>query len=182
MTEDTHPPAAPEIEMQEEDLRKLHVPSLPMLFVTWGGCGFMRPAPGTWGSLGALPIGIILYITLGVPGLAVAAALLFALAVPCIDRLEASGRLTEHDSPMIVIDEVVGQWIALLPVFALNGLDIYGVIGAVMLFRFFDITKIWPACRIDRTFKGGLGVMADDVVAGFYAALIMIGYALAGSG
>jgi phosphatidylglycerophosphatase A len=84
-----------------------------------------------------------------------------------------------HDSGMIVIDEVAGVWIALLA--AVGQHNIY-IVAAFMLFRFFDILKPFPVGWLDRNLKGAAGVMMDDLMAGVYAALTMIGiqYALAG--
>ncbi len=75
-----------------------------------------------------------------------------------------------HDSKMIVIDEVAGQWIALIPA-ALNP---YLIIVAFIAFRFFDILKLWPVSFFDKKVKGAAGVMGDDIVAGLYAAAIVI--------
>ena len=72
-----------------------------------------------------------------------------------------------HDSKMIVIDEVAGQWIALLPA-ALNPALI---LIAFILFRFFDILKPWPISFIDKKVPGALGVMGDDIIAGLFAAI-----------
>lgn len=138
---------------------------LPSLIATFGGAGLLPKAPGTWGSLAALPFGLGLLwaggpwlLALGV--LAVTAAGWWASA--------AHAGLTGMDDPgEIVIDEVAGQWIALLPA----SLAWPDVLTAFLLFRAADIFKPWPASWADRRLHDGLGIMADDLVAGVYAAL-----------
>ena len=137
--------------------------------------GHLKPAPGTWGSLAALPAAALLYGIGGpyavVAGIAVAYALgLWATSV------EIAGK-DDHDPSEIVIDEVVGQWLALLPVLfgaTQNGVAVLalwpGWIAAFVLFRFFDITKLGPVGWADRR-GGASGVMLDDVIAGLFAAL-----------
>jgi len=82
----------------------------------------------------------------------------------------------EHDSGAIVIDEVAGMWITLLPI-AYSPIHI---LLAFALFRFFDIVKPWPISWCDKKLPGALGVMADDVVAGIFSALILGGLINAG--
>jgi phosphatidylglycerophosphatase A len=135
---------------------------------SWFGCGFINPAPGTWGSLGALPFGIAFYMLGGSPLLAIAAACITVLGLWAADRFDKA--VDGHDSKMIVIDEVAGQWMALIPA-ALNP---YLVLVAFIAFRFFDIIKPWPACFFDKKIKGAVGVMGDDIVAGLYAAAVVI--------
>lgn len=145
--------------------------------------GHMRPAPGTWGSLAALPAAWLLHL-LGGP-----AALCIGIIIVCIlgywaTDLETRGK-ADHDPSEIVIDEVAGQWIALLPVSigaAHMGADITalwpGWIAAFALFRLFDITKWGPIGWADRK-PGPLGVMLDDVIAGVFAALCVLALAYA---
>lgn len=136
---------------------------------SWFGCGFINPAPGTWGSLGALPFGIILYIFGGAYGLAVAAFIITLIGLWSADKFDKA--MDGHDSKMIVIDEVAGQWIALIPA-ALNPILI---LFAFLFFRFFDILKPWPISFIDKKVPGALGVMGDDILAGLFAAICVIG-------
>ena len=135
---------------------------------TFFGAGLGKPGPGTWGSVAALLlwalfawavnpgpttllisliVGIVLSIALGVPAATIAA--------------RESGR---HDPGFVVIDEVAGQWIALLgsPADWRHGLI------ALVLFRLFDITKPFPARRLERL-PEGWGIVFDDVAAGLYA-------------
>lgn len=137
------------------------------MLITWFGSGYIKPASGTWGSLAALPFGIVLHWAFGPLALGVLALLLYGVGVV----LGGVYLITaEHPDPDdFVLDEVVGQWLAL----AAAPLTFLGVIVAFLLFRVLDITKPWPACWIDRRMHGALGVMTDDLVAGIYAALLV---------
>jgi phosphatidylglycerophosphatase A len=141
------------------------------LIATWFGSGLASFAPGTWGSLAALPCAAGL-VWLGGPW-----TLLAATAVVFLAGLWAGARYAAAsgggDPGAVVVDEVAGQWLALFPV-ALD-LRLYPV--AFVAFRFFDIAKVWPADWMDRKLKGGFGIMADDVVAGLYAAALAYGVA-----
>ena len=145
------------------DQKKLYV-----WLASWFGCGFINPAPGTWGSLGALPFGVVIFALSGAYGLGFAAFIITTIGLWAADKFDKA--MDGHDSKMIVIDEVAGQWIALIPA-ALNP---FLIILAFILFRFFDILKPWPICFIDKKVKGAAGVMGDDIVAGFFAAIILI--------
>jgi phosphatidylglycerophosphatase A len=138
------------------------------LLVTWFGTGYIKPASGTWGSLAALPFGIAMSWMFGPVALCVLALLLYAIGVV----LGGVYLITaDHPDPDdFVLDEVVGQWLAL----AAAPLTIAGVALAFMVFRLLDITKPWPACWIDRKVHGALGVMSDDLVAGIYSALLVL--------
>jgi len=148
---------------------------------TLGGVGHLRPAPGTWGSLAALPLGWGLHAAGGFPALAGATALAFVLG------WWATGVTTEgladRDPSEIVIDEVAGQWLALWalswPAWA-HGIAIEalwpGWIAAFVLFRIFDISKPGPVGWADRR-GDALGVMLDDLIAGALAALGVLGLA-----
>ena len=143
--------------------------------------GHMKPAPGTWGSLVALPLG---YLVFQIGGF-----WLFAIAIigGFLKGWWATEQMTKgsdnHDPSEIVIDEVVGQWIALVPVFyAAWSLDISalllwpGWLAAFMLFRLFDITKPWLVGWADRR-DDAMGVMLDDVIAGIFAAISVLALA-----
>jgi len=138
------------------------------MLVTWFGTGYIKPASGTWGSLAALPFGILLSWALGPMALCFLALLLYAAGVV----LGGVYLITaEHPDPDdFVLDEVVGQWLAL----AAAPLTFMGVALAFMVFRVLDITKPWPACWIDRKVHGAFGVMTDDLVAGIYAAVLVL--------
>ena len=139
------------------------------------GAGFLRPAPGTWGSLAALPAAWLLNLIGGPILLARAAiAAYFAGVAATRAETEATGA---HDPGWIVIDEVVGQWIALMPVaigawhVGLSPLKLWpGIVAAFLLFRLFDIWKPGPIGTVDRR-NDATGVMLDDVLAGILAAV-----------
>lgn len=143
---------------------------------TWGGCGLLRPAPGTWGTLGALPFGIVILMFGGVPVLIIAAVITFYAGLWASKHIEQM--LNEKDSGLIVIDEAVGVWIAMIPAL----LTPFSIGLAFLLFRLFDIVKPWPISYFDKNFKGPMGVMIDDVIAGIYAAVILIGLRYVGIG
>ncbi len=146
---------------------------------TFFGVGYLKPGPGTWASLAAVLLWaaaawglhpsphVLLFILL------IAIALTAAVGVPAATAVEkASGRT---DPGFVVIDEVIGQWIALLwsPAGWRHGLvdiPLYGLIGLV-LFRILDITKPFPVRRLERL-PGGWGIVFDDVGAGLYALCI----------
>ena len=136
---------------------------------SWFGFGFIKPAPGTWGSLAAIPFGLIIYEFGGAPALAIAVIIVTIIGLWAADKFDKA--MDGHDSKMIVIDEVAGQWIALIPA-ALNPLLI---IIAFITFRFFDILKPYPISFIDKKVKGAWGVMGDDIIAGIFAALCVMG-------
>jgi phosphatidylglycerophosphatase A len=140
-------------------------PWLPSsLLATWFGSGLLPWAPGTWGSLAALPFGLAIFWLSGPFGLLAASVAVFALGLWAADGYEQAAAI--KDPGAIVIDEVVGQWIALIPA----GLNPAGVVLAFLFFRAFDVAKPWPVGWADRHLKGAFGIMADDVLAGIYAA------------
>ncbi|MCJ9428790.1 phosphatidylglycerophosphatase A family protein [Kordiimonas marina] len=139
--------------------------------VTFFGSGLLKPAPGTWGSLAALIAGYGLLVAGTGPVLmTVLVAALTLVSAKLIDGIEAKTRI--HDAPEIVIDEVAGLWLALLPL-THQPPHILPLIAAFLLFRVFDILKPWPICWLDTHVKGGLGVIVDDLVAGLFAAGIL---------
>ncbi len=149
----------------------MHRPALPYshpvtLIATWFGSGLVRPAPGTWGSLAALPFAFGLAWLGGPWLLLLAAAGAFALGIWAAQGYAQAS--SENDPAEVVIDEVAGQWLSLVPI-ALDPL-LYPL--GFLAFRLFDIAKPWPVGWLDRKVKGGLGIMADDMAAGIYAGLV----------
>ena len=140
--------------------------------------GLMPKAPGTWGSLAALPFAFVIHL-LGGFWLLVICCLIAFLAGWWATLRETAGK-ENHDPGEIVIDEVVGQWITLMPVSAaLTALDdgwlpLWLLVSGFALFRLFDITKPGLVGTMDRL-NTALGVMLDDVVAGIIAALALTG-------
>lgn len=138
------------------------------LIATWFGSGLLPKAPGTWGSIAALPPGLLLLWLGGEPAL-IGGILIVSLAGVWAGERYADS-LAQEDPGAVVIDEVAGQWLALLPCTAFGLVEIA---LAFLLFRAADILKPWPASWADRNIPGGLGIMADDWVAGLYAALAL---------
>ena len=143
----------------------------------WFGTGRMRPAPGTWGSAVAIVAGLAIDRWLGFPALVLATALVTALGFWACGR-ELAGR-PGADPAEIVIDEVAGQWLALLfpaAAFWHRGLADWalvawpGWVAAFVFFRLFDIWKPWLVGRADRR-GDAAGVMLDDLWAGLFAGL-----------
>jgi phosphatidylglycerophosphatase A len=137
------------------------------LLATWFGAGLLPWAPGTWGSLAALPFAWAIATLFGQPALLIAAAIVFCVGWWAAEQVGRASGVADQGS--IVIDEVVGQWLTLTVVPPSAAAYVLGF----LLFRLFDITKPWPASAAERTISGGLGVMADDIVAGIYAALLL---------
>jgi phosphatidylglycerophosphatase A len=152
------------------------------LIATFGGVGDLRPAPGTWGSAAALPLAWAVH-TLG--GFWAASPSPPSSSPPSAGgRWSASAGSADKDPSEIVIDEVAGQFVALWPVsfgamFAGVGfLDLWpGIVTAFLAFRLFDIWKPGPVGWADRQ-EGALGVMADDLIAGWLAALVVAVFAV----
>jgi phosphatidylglycerophosphatase A len=143
--------------------------ALARLIATWFGCGYAPKAPGTAGSLAALAIAWLLHAYAGVPALAFA-ALSILLAIPGIWAASAVARdLGKEDPQIVVVDEVVGQWMTLAGATALNWKS---WLLAFALFRLFDIWKPPPVRQLERL-SGGLGIVADDAMAGVYGALVL---------
>ncbi len=94
-----------------------------------------------------------------------AAVLIGLIAITQIDKEEEESKI--HDSSYIVIDELVGMWLAM----AISGLSLAGVVLSFIFFRIYDITKPSLIGKIDKEIKGGLGVVADDALAGVLAGL-----------
>lgn len=97
-----------------------------------------------------------------------AAVLIGLIAIAQIDKEEEESKI--HDSSYIVIDELVGMWLAM----AISGLSLAGVILSFIFFRVYDITKPSFIGKIDKEVKGGLGVVADDALAGVLAGLSVL--------
>ncbi|GAA6846436.1 phosphatidylglycerophosphatase A [Helicobacter pylori] len=138
--------------------------SLRACFLTLFFSGYSKKAPGTIGSLVALLLGLPILI-FSANTLFLAAVLIGLIAIAQINKEEEESKI--HDSSYIVIDELVGMWLAM----AISGLSLAGVILSFIFFRFYDITKPSLIGKIDKEIKGGLGVVADDALAGVLAGL-----------
>ena len=134
-----------------------------IMLATWFGAGLIRPAPGTMGTLAALPLGYLIMVLWGPVGLAIAAVVLLIIGTIAADHYGKKSGVKDDQS--IVVDEALGLWIAALP--AERHILLW--LLAVLLFRIFDIWKPWPASLFDNRSRDGFDVMMDDVVAGVYA-------------
>jgi len=150
------------------------------------GVGTLRPAPGTWGSLAALPIFYLIHVTGGFPLVVVATCAIFGLGWWA--TAEQTRNSLDHDPSEIVIDEVVGQWLALWSISAsawrleIDVLQLWpGWLTGFALFRLFDILKPGPIGWADRR-QDALGVMLDDVIAGVCAAVCVVALAAVAHG
>lgn len=147
------------------------------LIATFFYVGLLRPAPGTWGSFAAVLIGVPIILTSGVLGLLIGATVTFVIGVWATSH-EAGP--DDHDPSRVVIDEVSGQWIAMVPVAMLydfaGDLTIMGLasLASFAFFRAFDVTKPWPVSWADRR-EDAFGVMLDDTIAGVMAAMALLG-------
>lgn len=148
------------------------------LIVTFFGSGLLRPYAGTWGSLAALPAAWVV-VRLGGPWALVAGIVVVTVVGWFAVKAELP-KMTDGDPGEFVIDEVAGQWIALLPVVfgayhaGVPMLDLWpGWLAAFFLFRLFDTTKLGPIGWADRM-HGHTGVMLDDLFAGAAAAVGVI--------
>jgi len=138
--------------------------NLPIVLATWFGIGYLPKAPGTWGSLAALPFAWLILTAGGQNLLFVSILITFVIGWWASEvYIQREGG---KDPGPVVIDEVVGQWLTLSVV--TPDLIIYGL--GFLLFRIFDVFKPWPIGLADRRIDGGFGIMIDDVLAGVYAA------------
>ena len=134
---------------------------------TLGPVGHLRPAPGTIGSA----IGGVSGYMIASYGSGILAAATLLVTIIGIFAADAYSQTTDRkDAPEVIIDEVAGQWIALI----ILPLDPWWFAAAFVLFRVFDITKFGPVGMAEQL-SGGVGVMADDIVAGLLAALCLLG-------
>ncbi|OLR41620.1 phosphatidylglycerophosphatase A family protein [Helicobacter pylori] len=141
--------------------------SLRACFLTLFFSGYSKKAPGTIGSLVALLLGLPILI-FSANTLFLGAVLIGLIAIAQIDKEEEESKI--HDSSYIVIDELVGMWLAM----AISGLSLAGVVLSFIFFRIYDITKPSLIGKIDKEIKGGLGVVADDALAGVLAGLSVL--------
>jgi len=142
----------------------------PIHFLALGfGSGLIKPAPGTWGTLAAVPLYVTLVELLAVPLM----LLLFLIIVGFVAGIYLCGKTAAdvgvHDHGAIVWDEIIGFFITMIAI----PFSWINVLVGFVLFRFFDIIKPWPIKMIDRKVHGGLGIMLDDVIAGIFACVIL---------
>ncbi len=151
--------------LPKPDLRQLL--TQPSHFFAFGfGSGLAPKAPGTFGTLAAIPI-YWLIADLALPLYLLWLVVTFALGVYWCHR--SSVALGVHDHSGIVWDEMVGYWLTML----LAPAGWVWMLAGFVLFRLFDIAKPWPIGWVDRRVHGGLGIMLDDILAALYALAIM---------
>lgn len=142
---------------------------LAVALATWFGCGYFPWGPGTIGSLAAVAIAFTLHSTLG-SGRLTFLVLILLLLLPGVWAATQTARIVAKEDPgMVVVDEVLGQWVTLL---GANALNWKSFLAAFILFRVFDIWKPWPVRNFEKL-PEGTGIVADDLAAGVYAALIL---------
>ena len=144
---------------------------LAIVLATWFGCGFSPVAPGTAGTLGAVPLYLVV-ARLGSWAVAAAAVVLALVGVAASTRVANLRGL--KDPQLVCIDEVAGVFVALTAAAPTFG----QITAAVLLFRVFDIFKPWPVRRLERL-PQGWGIVADDLAAGLWAAALVLLYRLA---
>ena len=153
--------------MKEEKFPIFH-----KLIATSFGAGFSPVAPGTMGALFAVAVWYLLFALLDYTTLMwTLSGLIVAFTVLGVWSSSVSERYWGEDPSRVVMDETVGEWIALLAVPA-SGHWGY-VLAAFVLFRFFDIVKPLGVRSIEKL-KGGYGIMADDILSGIYAAIVIV--------
>jgi len=146
------------------------------LFTSYLGLGWLPVAPGTWGSLApAVAFGLLCYF--GAPKfitwiilclLALDAATICVWFSPAVIE-----ELGDKDPREVVVDEVAGQALTFIGAYAAGGREIFVTVAVGFLaFRFFDIIKLWP-CRLLEKLPAGWGILADDLMAGVYAAIML---------
>jgi len=138
------------------------------VLATWFGCGYTPYAPGTAGTLGAVP----LYLVLRPYGLAVVLGVALVLTVVGIWAADIVAKHSGLKDPqLVVIDEVAG----VLCTLAFAPPTWTGVVVGVVLFRLFDQFKPWPARAAERKLPGGYGIVLDDIAAGAWGAIVLLG-------
>ena len=134
---------------------------------TVAGVGYLPIAPGTWGSA----VAVILYLVTRQWAWPAQLALLLVVSVVGIWASDVTAKALNREDPgPVVIDEVAGQLVTLF----MTGAGLYGAIIGFFVFRIFDIIKPWPARQLE-DLPGGVGIMADDLMAGVYGWVVVTG-------
>lgn len=141
----------------------------PVHFLAIGlGSGAAPKAPGTFGTLAAIPLYLLL-VQASLPVYLLLVVVAFGIGIYLCGKTAADWG--EHDHGAIVWDEFVGFWITMIAV----PLTWYWIVAGFLLFRLFDIWKPWPIRVLDKQVHGGMGIMIDDVLAGIYALVVLHG-------
>ena len=139
------------------------------------GVGFLPLAPGTWGSLLAVAIFLVVRYFCPAPvicGTVIIIAMIASSVFCLLFAGEAEKQENKKDPQWIVIDEFAGQMVVLLPVTFVEERVLIAAVAGFVLFRIFDILKP-PPVRESELLKGGLGILADDIIAGLMAAVAL---------
>ena len=152
--------------LERKALKKIVFGSPSGLLAFGFGSGLSPIAPGTMGTLVAIPF-IFVLKSLGGTGFWIVLFLLFLLGIYLCENI--SRKLGVHDHGGIVWDEMVGYWLSV----AFVPLQWHWLLAAFLLFRFFDILKPWPIRQLDSKISGGFGIMIDDVVAALFTIMIL---------
>ena len=147
-------------------LKKVALGTPSGLFAFGFGSGLSPFAPGTMGTLVAVPFAVAMK-SLDTAGFWIVLVLMFLLGIQVCGRV--SRKLGVHDHGGIVWDEIVGYCLAV----AFVPLQWAWLLAAFVLFRFFDIVKPWPIRQLDRKVSGGLGIMIDDIVAALFTVIVL---------
>ncbi len=139
--------------------------NINLALLSWFGSGYSPKAPGTAGSLAALPFAWVISSYFGATGLVIAAILITLVGWAAAAATEEA----KKDPGWVVIDEVAGQWLTL----SIVPPDIMLYIIGFLAFRFFDILKPWPIRTLEQRIRGALGVMVDDIAAAVYAGMVL---------
>lgn len=150
-------------------------PLFPKMIATSFGAGFLPVAPGTWGALVAIVLWLPLYIWLpGTPAYIITAIAVVAFTIGGTWASSVSEKYWGKDPVVACVDETVGQLISLIPL--CGGVDVapwWLIIVSFALFRFFDIFKPLGIRKMENL-PGGIGMMADDILAAIYSVVILI--------
>ena len=139
----------------------------PLLLLAFGfGSGLMPRAPGTAGTVAAIPL-FMLFSQFGLPGYLVLTLMVSVAGIWICQA--ASARLGVHDHPGIVWDEFAGYLVTMIPAQS----SWVWILPGFLLFRLFDIWKPWPIGWVDKRVRGGSGIMLDDILAGAMASLVL---------
>ena len=141
--------------------------SLDFVLATWFGVGKFKYAPGSMGSISALPLAWWLSNSYGSQALIIVSVILFIIGVWASETY--ANKIGQTDPGSVVIDEIAGQLFTLCFV----TVDFWTLAAGFILFRFFDIKKPWPISWVDKRVKGGFGIMLDDIIAAIFAIPIL---------
>ena len=142
----------------------------PVHFLALGfGSGLLKPAPGTWGTLSAVPLYYVLMQFLGSASVEYFAIIVVSFVAGIYLCGKTASDVGVHDHGAIVWDEIVGFLITM----AIVPFSFVNIVLGFVLFRIFDIIKPWPIKLLDKHVHGGFGIMIDDVLAGIFAWLLL---------